>query len=62
MFYKKITVEKRIFSKWILDIAVKVNCQKAATVIRAKRYLATWIRGNGLETIFGIPVGMELPD
>ena len=61
MFTEKFEIEISIRSKRIYNIRVEIDRQQTAAIIRAERYFATRIGGNGTESQIGITIGYRLP-
>ena len=61
MFLEQLIVEVGILREGVLHIAVQVDAQQSAGVVRTQGNLTTRIRGNGAEAQIGIAVGNALP-
>ena len=59
MFLEQIEIEIGFRRERVDHVSVKVDGQQAATVIRAKRYLAAGVRAHGAETKIGIIVSQN---
>ena len=61
MFLEQLIVEVGILREGVLHIAVQVDAQQSAGVVRTQGNLTTRIRGNGAEAQIGIAIGNALP-
>ena len=61
MFLEQLIVEVSILREGVLHIAVQVDAQQSAGVVRTQGNLTTRIRGNGAEAQIGIAIGNALP-
>ena len=61
MFLEQLIVEISILREGVLHIAVQVDAQQSAGVVRTQGNLTTRIRGNGAEAQIGIAIGNALP-
>ena len=62
MVAEEVEVERGLGGEGMLDIAVEVAGDESATIVRAERYFATRIGGDGAVAEVGITVGHALAD
>ena len=62
MLSKLIEIERCLWSKWIVYIAIEIDAEQTTRVVRAQWNLATWICAHGTEAKVGIAVRDALSD